>query len=274
MTDTTAYYSHSGKFNPAGLVLMLAAALVVGPILGVVYGYVVAFNPFIYINFLATLFAGGIAGMLVGKMSKPGKVRSMGVCAFAGLVAGLGFQYTQWWATLDYYGAEVALTQPAAIWTFMGELAELEPWTLMGISLGSTGFMILWAIEGLILLGAPIVMACAEGSTPFCERCGTWAVDAEPLGPFDFVSDVDTLKARVDRRDLEMLKQFARPEVTDERFSTITLSSCKGCQGLRLASVKNVEVEVEKDGDTKQNESEILTHVLLDAPTWDAISKL
>ena len=41
-----------------------------------------------------------------------------------------------------------------------------------------------------------------------------------------------------------------------------------------LATVKNVEVEVEKDGDTKQNETEILTHVVLDAPTWDALSKL
>ncbi len=272
--DVNAYYSHSGRFNPAGVVLMIAAALVVGPLLGVVYGYVVAFNPFIYINFLATLFAGGIAGMLVGKMSRPGKVRSLGVCAVAGVVAGIGFQYTQWWATLHYYGAEVAIDQPAAIWSFIGELAELEPWTLMGISLGSTGFMILWAIEGLILMVAPVTLACAEGSTPYCERCDTWAVDAEPLGPFDFVSDVDTLKARVDRRDHEPLKGFGRPEATEDRFSTITLASCTGCLGLRLATIKNVEIEVEKDGDTKQNESEILTHIVLDSPTYDALAKL
>ena len=107
MTSPDAYYSHSGKFNPAGLLLMLAAGLVVGPLVGVVYGYAVAFNPFIYINFLATIIAGGAVGMAVGKMAKPGRVRSLGACAFAGLVAGVGFQYTQWWATLDYYGAEL-----------------------------------------------------------------------------------------------------------------------------------------------------------------------
>jgi len=274
MTATDAYYSHSGKFSPAGLVMMLAAALVVGPILGLVYGYVVAFNPFVYVNFLATIVAGGLTGMAVGKMAKPGRVRNVGVCAFAGLVAGLGFQYTQWWATLDYYEAEAALTQPLLIWTYIGELAELEPWTLMGGSLGATGFKVLWAIEGVIVVVAPVIVAMAEGSTPYCERCDTWAVEAEPLGPFDFVSDVDTLKARVDRRDHEPLKAFARPEVTNERFSTITLASCTGCKGLQLATVKNVEVEVEKDGDTKQKDAEILTHVVLDSPTWDALSKL
>ncbi len=274
MTSPDAYYSHSGKFNPAGLLLMLAAGLVVGPLVGVVYGYAVAFNPFIYINFLATIIAGGAVGMAVGKMAKPGRVRSVGACAFAGLVAGVGFQYTQWWATLDYYGAEVALTQPGAIWTFIGELAELEPWTLMGVSLGSTGFMILWAIEGLIVVGAPMAVAMAEGSTPYCERCDTWAVEGEPLGPFDFVSDADTLKARIDRRDHDGLKAFERPEVTEDRYSTVTLAACTGCRGLLLATVKNVEVEVEKDGDTKRNETEILTHVMLDSPTYDALAKL
>lgn len=274
MSSTDAYYTHSGKFSLAGLVLMLATALVAGPILGVAYGYLVAFNPFIYVNFLATLFIGGLAGMAVGAMAKPGRVRNLKVCALAGVVAGLGFQYTQWWATLDYYGAEVALTQPAGIWTFMGELAELGPWTLMGIELGPTGFKVLWGIEGLVLVVTPAVVAMASGSTPYCERCDTWAQDAEPLGPFDFVSDVDTLTARIDRRDLEMLKSFERPEVTEGRFSTITLSTCTGCKGLQLASVKNVEIEVEKDGDQKQNATDILTHVVLDSPTYDAISKL
>lgn len=274
MSSTEAFYSHSGKFNPAGLLLMLATGLVVGPLVGVAYGYVVAFNPFVYVNFLATLFAGGLVGIAVGKMSKTGQVRSLKVCAFAGVVAGLGLQYTQWWATLDDYGAEVAITDAGSMWTTMGELAELEPWTLMGISLGATGFSVLWAIEGLLLVAAPALTAMGEGSTPYCERCGSWAVEAEPLGPFGHVADVEALTARIERRDLEPLEAFARPEVTEDRYSTLTLSACTGCKGLMLATVKNVQIEVEKDGDTKPNESEILTHVLLDAPTYDALAKL
>lgn len=274
MRSTDAYYNHSGKFNPAGLVMMLSAALVVGPLLGVVYGFIVAVNPLVYVNFLATLFGGALTGMAVGKLAKPGRVRSLGVCAFAGAVAGLGFQYTQWWATLQFYDADVALTQPLLMWTLIGELAEAGPWSLMGIELGSTGFAILWCIEGLILIAAPTLLAMAEGSTPYCERCDSWAVDAEPLGPFDYVSDVDTLKARIDRRDHEPLKAFGRPEVTDERYSTITLAACTGCKGLMLATVTNVEVEVEKDGDTKLDKTDVLSHILLDAPTFDALAKL
>jgi hypothetical protein len=253
---------------------MLATALVVGPIVGMVYGFVIAFNPFVYVNFIATFIAGGLTGMAVGKMSKPGRVRSLGACAVAGLVAGLGFEYTQWWATLYYYGVEIPLSEPGVIWSYVGELADLEPWTLMGVSIGATGFMALWSVEGLILVATPALLAMTEGSTPYCERCGTWVVEAEPIGPFDFVSDVERLTARVDRRDLDELKAFGRPEVTEDRYSTITLASCTGCQGLRLATVKNVEIEVERDGDEKRNESEILTHVVLDSATWDALSKL
>lgn len=274
MPASDAYYSHSGRFNPAGLVMMLATGLVVGPLLGVVYGFVVAVNPFVYINFLATLFGGALTGMTVGKMAKPGKVRSLGACAFAGAVAGVGFQYTQWWATLEFYDMGVALTRPMAMWTSIGELAGYGPWSLMGIELGNTGFTVLWSIEGFVLMGAPVLLAMAEGSTPYCERCNTWAVDQEPLGPFDFVSDVDTLKARVDRRDHEPLQAFGRPEVTGDRYSTITLARCTGCLGLMLATVKNIEVEVEKDGDTKLEDTEVLTHIVLDSPTWDALSKL
>ena len=275
MTATTdVFYEHSGKFNPMGLGAMLAAAAVIGPVLGLAYGFVVAFNPFVYINFLATFFAAAWTGILVGKVAKPGHVRSLGVCAAMGLVAGLGFQVAQWWATLTYYGAELEPTAFGAMWTMMGELAELEPWTLMGIPLGATGFKILWAIEGLIVVVTPALLAMGEGSTPYCERCSTWAADAEPLGPFDFVSDVDTLKARVERRDLSDIEAFERVEVTTDRYSTITLSSCTGCGQMHLATVRNVEVETDKEGDRKESETDVLANVMLDARAFDALSKL
>ena len=275
MSGTDVFYNHSGRFNPLGLGAMFAAALISGPIIGVAYGVIVAFNPFIYVNFLATLFAAAWAGILVGKVSRPGRVRSLGVCAAAGLVAGLAFEYVQWFATLSYYGAELTLYEPRAMWSMIGELAEMEPWTLMGgISIGAVGFKIIWAIEGVMVVGTPILLAMGEGSTPYCERCNEWVSDAEPIGPFDYVSDVDTLKARVERRDLSGLEAFERLEVTQDRYSTITLSTCDGCRGLQLASIQNVEVETDKNGERKQDETDVLTHVVLDAASYDAISKL
>ena len=268
------FYSHSGRFSSLGAFAMLAAALLVGPILGTVYGTVMTFNPFIYINFLLTFFAAAWTGILVGKLSKPGRIRNLGLCAAAGLVAGLAFEYAQWCTTLHLHGAEATWRDPGALWHSIGELAEMEPWTWMGISIGATGFTIVWSLEAAIVVGVPALMAMGEGSDPYCERCENWTVDAEPLGPFDFVSDTGTLQARVERGDLDDLKAFERLEVTRDRYSTITLSSCTGCRGLQLARVQNVVVETGKDGKRDEEETDILVDVLLSAADHDALSKL
>ena len=118
-------------------------------------------------------------------------------------------------------------------------------------------------LVGLLVWG---MAAAGHASVDAGDRA--WAARAETL------DGERADPARVERRDLDPLKAFSRPEVTEGRFSTITLSTCGGCKGLMLASVKNVEVEVEDDGDTKQNETEVLTHVVLDSPTYDALAKL
>lgn len=53
---TASFYRHSGKAPILGLLLMGITGLIVTPILGVIYGYLLWYIPFIYINFL--LFSG------------------------------------------------------------------------------------------------------------------------------------------------------------------------------------------------------------------------
>jgi hypothetical protein len=79
---------------------------------------------------------------------------------------------------------------------------------------------------------------------------------------------------RIERGDLDDLKAFERLEVTRDRYSTLTLSVCTGCRGLRLARVQNVEVETDKDGKRSENETDVVSDVLLSSADYDALSKL
>lgn len=275
MSAQQPLYQHSGKFTPHGLVMMLVAGGASAVVLGAVYGYAVAFNPFIYINFLATIIAGLAVGWTIGFAAKLGKVRNLLVCGLVGLVAGLAFEYVQWWATLRFFDADPSLADPAQIWGQIMQLAAFEPWALMGgISPGPVGFKAIWGLEAVLIVGACALMAAGAGSDPFCERCESWTVVDQTIKPFDFISDPATLMARIERGDLEVLKAFERVEVNQQRYSAIELRTCPSCQGLRLASVKNIEIEQEKDGTSKENDTNVVDHILLDEPTYEVLTKL
>lgn len=273
MQKANAYYRHSGKVGPLGLPLMAGAALAASLPIAAIYGYLVALNPFIYINFIGTIIASAAVGGLVGLMAKPGQVRNMALTGGMGFLAGCVFVVTQWWATFQYYEVDVSLTDPAAIWDAVLAFATLGPWTLFGVEPGKTGFMVIWGIEALMIVGLSALAAVGVADEPFCERCSTWVDDTLEVGPFDAVTAVEALTARLDRGDASMLTAFERSE-NAERHAVIQLKECATCKMLKLADVKNVEISVDDDGKSEKNETLVAGNVILDQGEYEAISKL
>lgn len=251
---------------------MALAAGLAAPALGVVYGYLVAFNPFIYVNFIATLACAGGIGVLVGKAAKLGKVRNLKLGLLFGLLGGLAFECSQWWATLDYYGLEPVMSQPTQLWAMVQALAEFEPWGIGDSSPSAWGFLGIWGIEAAMIVGGASLVGWVGASDPFCEKCNVWAEPDQVVKPLDFVSDAERFQERVKRGDLSVLTELERIEAAG-RFCAIELLCCPQCRELRVAKVKNVELSQDKDGDLKEDETIVVEDVLLDSASYDALAK-
>ena len=273
MYARSAYYQPSRKLSLVGLVMMLVGAAVASPLVGYAYGYLVAINPFIYINFFATVFAGCGVGLAVGWAAKKGQTPNSIVVGTVGALAGAALLYVQWYATLEFYGAEPDIAAPGLMWEQIGTLASLEPWTLFGGSPGSWGFAAIWAIEGVMLFGGSALLSVTMVDDPYCERCNRWTEVDQLVEPFDFVADAEHLKARLDRLDTGVLTAFEKVEVGTAQYAQLELINCPGCSDLRVVNVKNITIEVDKDGSEKKNDAPVVSHVLVDQSTYEAIKK-
>lgn len=84
------YYRHSGKLAPFGIVISVAAVIGVPIILALLSGaFKLIGTYFIDVGFLGVLAAGGLAGILLGKAIKLGKIRNERVSFWLGIICGV-----------------------------------------------------------------------------------------------------------------------------------------------------------------------------------------
>jgi hypothetical protein len=90
------FYKHSGKFNPLIPLLALLAAVIAGIPLGLLYGSLMKWIPFIYLNVLITFGYGMAFGVLTVLLMKAGKVRNNFVAFLGGAGVGMIAWYFAW----------------------------------------------------------------------------------------------------------------------------------------------------------------------------------
>ena len=117
MIQAESYYRHSGRFGLVGIVCMSVLGGVTGLVLGGLYGVISFVNPYIYLNFLLTCLTGAAAGWMTARGGRIGKVRSGGIAALWGGLAGLAALYANWvgW-TCGWLNWETVLWSPADLW--------------------------------------------------------------------------------------------------------------------------------------------------------------
>jgi len=89
LRSQSAYYRPSGTMTPAGIALMLGFGTVTALLLGLVYGYLTFYNPFIYISCLATGGFGFAIGYVAWHGGALGKLRSPVAALTLGAVVGI-----------------------------------------------------------------------------------------------------------------------------------------------------------------------------------------
>ena len=105
------YYEPSGVCPPEAIGFMLGIGFVTALVLGYIYTYISYYNPFIYINFIATIIFGGALGVMVSIAGQMGKNRSPKMGLIFGLIVGfIGLQ--------DFYQKCLTFNRPVVIRKF------------------------------------------------------------------------------------------------------------------------------------------------------------
>ena len=263
------YYKPSGRFGAGGIPLGLILGSVAGVVLGAVHGVVTQYNPYIYLNFIATAILGfGIGGATMFGV-KAGKVRAPGLAGALGLICGLVGLYGEWvaWIHTIMARADQAgwIVDPAGLWRAILIINENGAWSIGG-GTPTTGALlwVLWFIEAAVIVGlAAAVPWNWVGDHPFCEPCDAWAekdIKEAKLGP---ATDLANLKRSLEAKDFAPLAALGA--ATPAYYTELELLVCPRCRQVGYITVRNVVVTVDKRKKPTVNKKDIVKNLVLEA---------
>ncbi len=287
-------YEPSGRFGALAVPLALAAGIPAAAAVGWLYQWLVDVVGWIYLNFLATVFFGGIVGAAVAWGLKAGRCRSVALAAAMGVVCGAaGEAATFEWSYVRHAAAleedarsrgateqDVAtLRAEFGMSEFVRERVE-EGWRVIGIAKGegmrlSGAFVwLVWALETLLVAGFATAVAMLPARAPFCEVCDAYE-PKEDLGRV-VSADADALETAVRTGDLSGVLPVARA-VGSGVTAAYTLRACPSCGEGGHVTVETswvVEGKKGKRGKKARDEvkkKEVLTHAVLTSAQRDRL---
>lgn len=261
------HYRHSGVAPLGGVLMSIAGGAAAAAALGAVYGVLIYWSPFVYINFFITLGFGILLGVSVGSLAKLGKIRSTGVVAVLALSTALFAWYAHWvvWSQLI---TEVQLLNVATLSRLLATIADLGAWSIFGWT--PTGFALwaIWGIEALMILGIGTLGAIGTVDVPFCEDTGQWASDRKLDVRFRALND-----ATVPESPTSLLASLQPLSGDESAFTEVTVATADGSD-LRCVSLDNVVVETDKDGKQDEKKTSLVRYMLFDRESFERLLKL
>ncbi len=260
------HYQHSGKAPLGGILLTMVGGLVAGVALGAIYGFLIYWSPFVYINAFITIGCGIALGVAVGGLAKIGKIRNPGLVSIVALVVALAAYYVHWsvWAGRM---TDAQIVAPGALWNFIATINALGPWTIFEWT--PTGFALwaIWAIEAVVVIGLGAISAGGVVDVPFCEDTGVWA--KETALPRQFAA-LDT--PSVDSPN-SLLQALQPNDDSPGAYTEVSVATAEGSE-LRCVTLNSVVVETDKDGKEETKKHTIVKNMLFDRTSFERLMQL
>ena len=242
-----AYYKPSGRLSLAFFLfyaLLMAAGI---PILSVAYIYSIHYVPFIYLNFIITIFCGAALGYLVSLAAKLGKARNLPVVIIF-VIIGMGImKYVQWGVYVPLVLAEVyevyhmpfidrfteafaLIRDPGLLIDYAEIINEIGVW---GISpnageeaadtVNGTLLTTIWAAEFLLMTGMAIFAVHKQPKYPFSEEFGGWYVRFENKVEMDVPDQIEILIDDMEKGKFADFVQLAKTAKSkDDNYLRLT----------------------------------------------------
>lgn len=283
MATKPFYYEHSGQIGVVGPVLMVVFGAVACVVLGAAYGYLTWYNPFVYINFLASIGYGALCGVAAGTGGRWAKLRSAGFAALVGLLVGLFALYTGWVAWF-YALSEQSYLAPLdpdgvfGIFDAMAEVARDGAWTMFGYTPTGGTLYAIWVAEAVIIVVCALAGAAMKvdaSDNTFCDRCNRWAEDLYTSPLLTDVLSAGTLKAALERRDygpLFALKTVISPDVPGS-YTRVSVQGCTICRDFFCLDVERVKLAKDDDGDRDEKTSHLIDNLLINEALRDKLQQ-
>ncbi len=263
-------YRASGACPPSVLLVQLVI-LFLASLLGLLYGALMAWIPFIYLNFIIIAGFGLLLGTMTGHALKKAHARNGTVGTICGLTTGLTAMFFGWmgWlmVTLPLSTPEVVdlALSPRDFVETVGELAETGVWSLFGITPSGLFLKALWAIETLGVVGLTTVLAHFEILTPYCEHCRRWLTPDYESQPLRSLSEDEkaSLESSLEAEDYRLFEARELADTHSPTWLILRLTQCQGCCRIALLEIEEVVRDRDDKGEEKLRQTKLYEHLLI-----------
>lgn len=269
------YYRHSGKFSLIGALSSLLVGLAGAFVLSWIYGYVMDWNPFVYVSLIAVVVYGFLLGGCVAVGLQMGKVRNTPVALLLTLVVALAGIYGGWvtWL-LALNDGQALYYKPADILAVAQTLAENGVWSIFGNTPTASALHGFWLMEAFTILICALA-ACYFFMTgnAFCETCRRWLEPGETLGVFQVPASYQELKQGLELDRLEVLERLAPSPEGAAVFAELSAESCSQCKTLHLLTLRETTRAEDSEGKTSETSRAIFDRLVVGKGTLERIAR-
>lgn len=185
--STSAIESQHSKFSFPKIAIAVTIIIPLGYLLGYVYGLITSVMPFVYLNFICTVFLGtalGYVAIFSGYITKQThRASEYLVTALGGIITWyfswiayvLSVFKDQFTSLTDAYFSDFTLVfRPLDLFTIMSDINTHGLWEINDVPLNGFTLTFIWIVEALLIIGIPITLLSKQHERPFSFAHNKW----------------------------------------------------------------------------------------------------
>jgi hypothetical protein len=254
-----------------GILLTVCCGMLTAAVLGIIYGYIIVYDPIIYINIACTFGFGLCIGLAVSKAVRTGKIRNPTLAGAYGLIFGFAGLYFAWvadfWARTKIGISPIAF-RPDVLMAYMRIFYEKGAWSIAGNhnanpqTVKGVLLAIVWLVEAGIVVGFATVPAYRSvAGAPFCEHCNEWTKATPGAAALKYDPDIQD---RLAQGDLSALDGALRSPDDEDTFTRLSLHCCPKCDSSVFLTVSSMKVRYDAKGNLKTQQKVLLRYLVVD----------
>jgi hypothetical protein len=277
-TTSNNFYRHSGKVPLLGLILLGVAGLVAVPILGVLYGYLIFYIPFIYVNLFVVFGYVYAVSFVLSKAMRLGKIRNTLIAGLAAFGFGLLAEYVGWVAWIAALARDpyflIEFFFPFDIIYIITELAKEGVWSL-GSSTPTGAFLYaIWLAEAAAVIGGTTYYTLHMlGETPFCEESDAWADKSTGIAAFAPLENPHGFKEALAQGNFSIFNEL-KPIQNGNEYTWFQLYECGDCNNFFVLNVKDVRTTTDYRGRQNTRQKNIVSNLKISQSALSTVKRL
>lgn len=268
-------YSPSGRYSPLSFVLFAVTMVTAIPLLATAYAYAIWYIPFVFLNFIITVFFGlGTSYAVNTLVVKPGKVRRNSLATMFSLVGSLVALYVHWAIWVDLVvnskstgglsmigipnssmdpGQVLGLVlSPGTLLVIIGKISQFGTWGIKGVVPSGIPLLVIWLAEAVIIVAIPLMLSKMISRKPFCEITRKWFKEEE-LPAYRLIEDVAAFRASLENLEVSPLEGMSRAASTESDHCIVTQYTAPRSPHCYL-TVCNNKARLNEKGETEFDE--------------------